>query len=174
MDAKRLGCILSYQVFSFSASVVNCALLSLACDCLIAVLCPLRYRTQVPTFRRVFILNLIVIVATVIVYLLYPVLAFSSIDHGNLSTWCAFNQVFPFHFALLLFAMALIQIGLIIVFNFIIMIGVVVSLLKRNKIAASEQPVRKTLVKLSVRLVSLILINFGLTFPLTMRLMNES
>ena len=167
---ERFGCIFVGTFFCFTSSVFHFSLLSLTCDCLVAVFLPLRYRAIV-TVQGIAIPNVIILLFMFVILVIYPLIRFSHIDHGYLQSKCSLGDVASLDFQFLMFIITASQNALLIVFNFIIVVKVVVTLTQRKKIAASELSIRKSLMKLSLRLLGIIAFNTGLTLPLTLQLM---
>ena len=167
MHVDRFGCILGYSIFLFSSMCFQFSLLSLTCDCFIAVFFPLQYRA-VMTKKALIIPNAIVLITLFIIIVVYPIPAFSRIHKGYLWQHCSVDQVFSHNYMKILGIITFTINTVFIVLNVTIAFGVLRSLIKRNQISASEASLRKSMMKLSLRLIVIIFFNFGFTLPLSL------
>ena len=165
---ERMGCIFSYTLLGFSSVVFYLAVISLTFDCFIAVFFPLKYRTLM-TKKTLIIPNIITLILFFGFYILYPMIAFPSKHGGYMTKFCSATLAFPKFYLLILAAITFILNAMIILLNKVIVFGVLWSLIKRSKISTSESSIRKSMTKLSVRLVAIILFNFGFTLPMTLK-----
>ena len=121
------------------------------------------------TKKTLLVPNCVVIVALFGIMFLYPVMAFTSENQGYLSDRCIAVRIYPKTFLVVLLSLTLVVKSLIVLLNVVIVLGVLWSLLKRNEMSASESSLRKSMTKLSIRLIAIILFNFGFTLPLTLQ-----
>lgn len=169
-QVESLGCLITYQTFMFSSTSFHFSLLSLTCDCLVAVFFPLKYRT-IMTAKNFGVTTATIGMGLLGFYVVYPLVAFGKNDY--LDGDCTYKEVVPitsYYLKTSVFLIFLIN-SLIILLNVAIGIGVVLSLLRRREIAASELSLRQSMIKLSLRLVAIVLFNFGFTAPLTLSLL---
>lgn len=161
---ERMACMIGNQFFVFGLSWNSFSIISLSIDCFVAVYFPLRFRSLM-TVKQFLWLN----VSTYLfqaVALLSPIPIYGKTNDGYLYAPCDIVDVLPRRYIWFLFGMSFVLGLTVVVLNIGVATGVILALIRRNRMGAKDKSVYKKMQKLVLRLAAIIATNIFLNLPL--------
>lgn len=166
----RFWCIFISTYFMASSCFFLFSLASISVDCIIAVYFPFKYH-EMFTAPAILVSNFLFALFLSVFYIFIPLYFLSAIDDGLLQAHCS-TELIWMNFYYCNFFLTLLLIGAICFMQVIIFVGVILALIRHKKLSRSQDAIGVKMLKLSIRLGSLLCLNILCSLPLMLEGIN--